>query len=230
MADENNTTAQDAVPSPIQPDLDQLRDDRVIPVARETLKIMAGQTGTDDKDSYVAALTDILRVSLAADLNLTMENPYIFQLTLGVYAAFQNVAQQVPMAESQDPRYAKIGREMMGLLVSANVPMGMNVKQEEQEKALEGIKPQLEALYLRENLSNLEVGHILEGIFRAFKTMEQGFSGNVERSVKRLEMKILQLQDMDDLTMSRLNEVLTTDIEELLAAGRVTRATGSEVE
>lgn len=202
------------------PDLEVLRDEKVIPVARGVLQDMAGEIASTDVNAdtdFASILVKILTRALAADLNLTTENPYIFQQILGAYAAFSSVVQKCKVSEAQDVRYSNIGREMLVLLANSNVPMGTKVTPEEQETALEAIKPELEAIFAQENLTWLEVKYILEGLFRSLKATEQLYSSNVEMSVKRMEAKILGIEDMTDLSMTKLNETLQADFAEMKA-------------
>ena len=234
MADTENTVApggaEEAVPSPIQPDLEAIRDERVIPVVKGMLADFAESlpTGDDTKNSdFTTALIKVLQRTLDADLNLTTENPYIFQLGLGVLSAFNDVVGECEKAPAEDERYGRVASRMMALLVQADVPMGTNVTPVQQKEALQSIKPQLQEIFLAENLTSLEISYILEGILRSFKTLEELFSGNVQRSVNRMEGKILGLEDITDLTMSKLDETLQRDISEFRDA-KVSRETAVE--
>lgn len=201
------------------PDLEKERDDRVIPVAQGVLEDMAGQSATvnvNNRSEFTNTIVSILKRSLAADLNVTTDNPYIFQLVLGAFGAFNNVVMDSKMADMQDERYSKIAHEMMLLLASAKVPMGMRVKSEEQIAALQSIKPQLEEIFAREMLSKLEVTYILEGLLNALKVTHQVYQQNIEDSIKRMEAKVLKIDDMNDLTMKKFDWALSTNIEEIL--------------
>lgn len=220
--DENQKDVGVDAPVPIEeakPDLEKERDARVIPVAQGILEDIAGQnTATDinDKSEFSNLIIKILNRALTADLNLTTDNSYAFQLVLGAYGAFNQVVMASKMAESQNVRYNAIAHEMMALFAKTNVPMGMSVTSEEQVKVLQVIQPDLEALFARENLTQLEISYILEGMMNALKVTEQVFSTSIQESVERMEAKILQIDNMTDLTMSKLNEVLMTDIDEIL--------------
>lgn len=196
-------------------DLEAQRDERVVPVAQGVLADMASEIASTDVNSdtdFTAILVKILQRTLAADLNLITENPEIFKNILGVYSAFSTVVQKSVHASDEDVRFGKIGREMMALLVKANIPMGMKATPALQAAAAEAIQPDLEAIFARENLTWLEIKYILEGLFRSLKSIEQLFSVNVERSVKHMEAKILGIDDMTDLTMGKLDETLKAEI------------------
>ena len=238
MSEENNNQAvgsQGHVPADVEgavppahevpqppaagPDLEQERDDRVIPVSQGILEDMAGMEqapDVNDRSEFTKVITSILKRSLAADLNLATDNSYMFQLVLGAFGAFNQTVMSCKMAESEDKRYSKIAHEMMSLLAGAKVPMGMKVKTEDQVAALESIKPQLEEIFAREMLTKLEVTYILEGLMNALKVTERVYSQNIGQSVNIMEAKILGLEDMTDLTMQKLDWALSTRIEEIL--------------
>ncbi len=202
---------------PPEVDLETLRDARVVPVAQAVLVDMAGEIASTDVNAdtdFTSVLVKVIQHALAADLNLTTENPYLFQLILGAYGAFSTVVQKCKVADAQDLRYGNIGREMMGLLAGANVPMGTKITSDEQIKALEVIQPQLEAVFARENLTWLEVKYILEGLFRSLKATEQLYTNNIGRSVDRMECKILGIEDKTDLSMKKLDATLQADMAE----------------
>lgn len=206
------------LPTDTGPDLELLRDNRVVPVAQGVLddisKSMPSTDITPDTD-FTTLLIQILQRTLDADLNLTTDNPYLFQLVLGVFAAFNTVTQKSKLTANDDSRFARIAGELMAIMVKANVPMGKDVKPAEQEKALEAYQGEFDAIFEREKLTSLELSYILEGMLRSFKTTEQLFSGNVQRSVQVMEAKILQIPDMTDLSMKTLDETLKGQIKEL---------------
>lgn len=231
MAEENNTT--EPVASPIQPSLEEIRDQRVAPVVKGVLEDLAASLPTTDitpQSDFTTVLIKVLQRTLDADLNLTMENPYVFQLALGVLSAFNDVVMECKKADPQDERYARVASRMMALMVSANVPIGMKVTADAQKEALRAIKPQLEEIFLAESLTSLEVSYILEGVLRSFKMIEQLFSGNVDRSVNRMEAKILGLEDITDLSMKKLDETLQRDIKEFQDAQVARETSEGEVE
>lgn len=218
--EENKDVA--AAPAAAAEDLDAIRDARVVPVAKGVLQDIAAEMSTADlsKDTdFTQLLIKILHRSLDADLNLTTENPYIFQLILGTFTAFSTVLQKAKITPTDDVRYAKIGREMLVLLAGVDVPMGTKVTPADQEKAIEAIQPQLEAIFEREKLTWLELKYILEGMLQSFKLNEQMFSGNVQRSVEKMEAKILGIDQMTDLSMKKLDDTLKAEIADTLANG-----------
>ena len=220
--DEKQEAAAAAIAEPAGPDLEAIRDERVVPVAKGVLQDMAALMTTADlnKDTdFTKLLIKILNRSLDADLNLTTENPYIFQLILGAFSSFSAVVQKAKITPTDDARYARIGREMMVLLAGVDIPMGTKVAPADQEAAIATIQPQLEALFEREGITWLEVKYILEGMLQSFKLNEQMFSGNVQRSVEKMEAKILGIEEMSDLTMSKLDATLKAEIADTLKNG-----------
>lgn len=202
---------------PAAPDLEALRDEKVIPVARGVLVDMAGEissTDVNEDTDFTSILVKILRRGLAADLNLVTDNPYVFQLILGSYSAFSSIIQKCKFSEAQDIRYSNIGRELMGILSSTDVPMGTKVTAKEQEAAFEAVQDQIQAIVDREKLTWLEMKYIMEGLFRSLKSTEQLYNNNVDLSVKRMEAKILGLEDITDLTMSKLDATLQAEFVE----------------
>lgn len=203
---------------PVEPEnLETLRDQRVLPVVRGVLSDIAEAMPSTDitpNTDFTTLLIKVLQRSLDADLNLTTENPYVFGQVLSVFSAFNTVVQKSKMADAPDERFARIAGQMMRFMASVDVPLGRDVKPEEQEAAMMVLQPEFEALFARENLTSLEVTYILEGIMRALKMTEQLFSGNVARSVSKMEAKILNIDDMTDLTMKKLDETLRVDIAE----------------
>lgn len=209
------------VPEPeVTPDPEKERDVRAVPVAHGVLEDLAGLNSVSDvqdRSEFTNVIVKILKRSLEADLNVALDNPYVFQLALGAFGAFNQFIQSCKMAESENKRYSTIAHEMMVLFADAKVPMGMQVKTEEQVAALESIRPQIEEIFAREMLTKLEVSYILEGLMNALKITHQVFSDNVKQAVDRMEAKILQVEFVSDLTMKQLDATLQTSIEEILA-------------
>lgn len=206
-----------AVSAPAEPvvDLEAVRDARVVPVAQGVLEDIVSEAAIaniENQSDISGVMSKILIRTLEADLNLTTENTYVFQLVLGAYGALSSVIQNSKMREIDEARFARIGSQVLGILAKANVPMGTKVKSEDQIAALEALKPELEAVWAAEDLSWLEIKYVLEGVFRGLKTVENNFSVNVEMSLKRMEAKILGVADMSDVTMKKLDETLRAEI------------------
>lgn len=197
-------------------DLEALRDEKVIPVVRGVLTDMAGEIASTEINAntdFTSLLTKVLQRGLNADLNLTTENPYVFQLVLSVYGAFSSVVQGCKVADTPDERYGSIGRELLTLMASVEVPLGGKTTPDAQATALKVLQPQIEEIFARENLTWLEVKYIMEGLFRSLKATEQLYSSNVERCLKTMEAKILGIEDMTDLSMKKLDQTLQAGFE-----------------
>lgn len=219
-----NTTAARGTPV-AGPSLEQQRDLRVVPVAQSTIEVIAGQnTAVDvnDRSEFTNVILSILQKSLDADLNIVTDVPYIFQLILSVYSAFNTVALAAKKPDVDMARFSKIAHEMMGLLASAKAPMGDGVKPEDQVTALEGIKPQLEELFSRENITQLELSYILESLMHTLKVTNDSFQQQIQRSVDRAEAKVWRLDDFSDLTLKKLDKVLQTSMDDLVKEGSMT--------
>ncbi len=90
------------------PTLEELRDAKVVPVAQGILEDIAGEVaGTDVNKAtdFTSVIIKILKRALAADLNVTTENPYLFQLALGAYGALSTVVQKSKIADIDDARF-----------------------------------------------------------------------------------------------------------------------------
>ncbi len=202
----------------VEPTAEELRDERVVPVAQGVLADLASEVSAADinkETDLTSIVIKVLKRGLAADLNLVTENPYVFSLVLGSYSALSTVVQKCRLTDTDDARFGKIGGEILSLLVNANVPMGAKVTKAQQEEAAEVVQPHLEEIFAREKLTWLEVKYIMEGLFRSLKSIEQVYMSNIELSVKRMEAKILGLEDMGDLSMSLLDATLQKDMSEV---------------
>lgn len=196
-------------------DLDKLRDEKCIPVARGVLIDMAAElmptTGVS-RAELQPVIMKILQRSLDADLNVLQENPFVFQLILGVLSGLSTTVQSCNTVAIDDARYGAIGKRILGIVATADIPMGKTLTPEEIETHFAAVKEQLNALFTEEKLSWLEVKYIMDSIFGAFKVTQQIFSENVEMSTHRMEAKLLGIGSMDELTMKTLDKALITPV------------------
>lgn len=204
------------------PDLDKLRDEKCIPVARMVLNDMAVEgipMESKTRAAFQPIVMKILQRGLDADLNLTTENPYIFQLLIGIFAPLNATIAECVMAPTDDTRYANIVKKMLSIVATANVPMGLDPASPEIRDAFQGpVKEQLAALIAEEKLTWLETKYILETLLVSLQAVQQIFSQNIEDATERMEAKILGIDSMSDLTMKRLNEALVTPTDTATAA------------
>lgn len=200
------------------PDLDKLRDEKCIPLARAVLNdmaIMLVPENANEKVDYNPLLKKILERTLEADTNIVMENPYIFQLMLGAMAGLNATVQLCAMSPIDDIRYGAIGKKIMGILATANVPLVAmkDPKKGVDPKVIEAdfapVKEQIEALFAEEKLNIMEVKYVMDNLFESFSDVQTIFMASVGQSSEKAEAKLFGLQDITDLSMKKLDEVLT---------------------
>lgn len=193
-------------------DLEKVRDDRCIPIARAVMNDMVDQLLPEDanvKIDYDSLIKSILQKNLDADLNITIETPYVFQLILSALAGLNKTVQTCDMLLIDDARYAAIGRKILAAVAVADVRL-VNATSEEVDEDFAPVKAKIDAIFTKEKLSMLEVKYIMDNIFSGFETVSNGFARALEKSSERAEAKLFGIESMSDLTMKRLQEVLTT--------------------
>lgn len=196
-------------------DLEKLRDEKCIPVAKAILKDLAQDLIPEDankKIDFTPAVKNILTKTLEADLNISTENSYIFQLILGVFAALNTTVQACDTVLIDDVRYGAISKKILDIVASADIRMG-NVMPEEIVLDFIPVKEQINALFAAEKLSMLEVKYIMDNIFTSFKTVTDMFNHSVQISSEKAEAKMFKVESMSDLTMKRLDEVLKEEVK-----------------
>lgn len=195
---------------PLQPprDLDKERDDRCYPVVYGILSDMVEGLVPEDASSDTKALElKTLQRTLDANLNIALDNPYVFQLILGVFSAFNATIAQCATVPIDRTRYAGIARKMLAILNEAHPRL--NPPQESDVEAdFAPIKEKINALFAEEKLNGLEVQYIIGALLQAFKNLQEGFMLSVEGSSKRAEARVFGVEDMTDLTMADLDRVL----------------------
>jgi hypothetical protein len=192
------------------PNLDTLRDEKCIPIAREVMKDISTTLLPEDANvlvNYNPMILKVLQRNLDNDLNIKVETPYVFQLILGALSGLNRTVQTCTVVPIDDIRYGKIGNKILGILADSNIRLG-NVTPEEIDADFAEVKANINALFTEEKLSMLEVKYIMDNIFEAFKVMNAGFNQSLETSVEKAEAKLLGIETMSDLTMKKLNDVL----------------------
>lgn len=195
---------------PGAPDLDKARDEKCIPVARAIFADMVSDLLPDDVDGrtdYSQIVLKILQKNFTADMNITIESPYIFQLILGVLSGLNASIQGAMTAPIDDARYKEIGRKILAIVSDANVRMG-SVTPEETAADFADAKIKLNDLFIAEKLNGLELKYVIDMIFNSFKAVNDLYSQNIERSVERGSAKLFGVESMTDLGLKRLDEVL----------------------
>lgn len=199
----------------VEPDADALRDEKCIPVAREMFRDVANLMIPEDaneKVDYNPVLIALLGKSLDANLNLTTENPYVFQLMLGILAALNVTVQGCDTKPIDDVRYGAIARKILQITADANVTIGP-VTPEQTLADFATVKEQINALFAEENLSMLEVKYIMDNIFDSFTSINNGFADSTANSMKQAEERLWKVEDMSDIDMKTLDTVLKTPVE-----------------
>ncbi len=190
--------------------LEQARDEKVIPVAKEILNDLAEKMMPEDANAsvdYNPVIMSILQRSLDADLNVTTENPYIFQLILKVFSGLNAAVQLAEVRPIDDVRFGAIAKKILQITASANLTFG-DITDEAQAAEFTPVREQLNKLVREEDLSMMEIKYIMDSIFAAFGQVNTIFLASVEQSTKKMEAKILGIEDMTDLSMKKLDETL----------------------
>lgn len=203
------------IKSPIQPDLDQIREDRCVPIARAMLAEMVTKLLPEDANlvvDYNPIVLKMLELGLEADLNITTEVPYIPQLILGAFSGLNLVVQGMTTVPMDEVRYAQIGSKILGFLAAANVRMDKTTPDTIAEDFAEA-KEQIQSLIDEEKLTLMELKYIMDNVFDSFKLVVNLYTGSVEKSMEQAEAKALGVESLTDLTMKRLDEVLKKDVE-----------------
>lgn len=192
------------------PDLEKLRDEKVFPVARGVFDDMVEcliPEDANDKVDWNPIVLKMLDRSLKADLNMTTETTYMFQLVLGILSGLNTAVQGATTVPIDDVRYGAIGKKILAITAKHNVRM-TNVMPEESAADFAPVREEINALFAAEQLSMLEVKYVMDSIFEAFKSVERLYLVNLEQSTKRAEAKLFGVDDMTDLTVGDVDRVL----------------------
>lgn len=201
------------VTAPIEPvvDLEKIRDEKVMPLAREMLKDVALAVGTLNEDQQVDIETVVLKSlsrTLESDLNIVSDIPYLFQLVLGAFTALNKTTQECETESMDDSRYGRVAQKVLSMVCEANITLG-DVKQEQTTADFAPIKEKLNDLFKAESLSKIEVRYVMDSIFEAFKQITGLYNRSIEESTEQASAKLFGIETMNDLTIGKLNEVLT---------------------
>jgi len=197
---------------------EELRDEKCIPVARGIFVDMATDlTEASAKGDFTPMMLKVMARALDADLNVTMENSYVFQLLLGVCSGLNATVQACETTPIDDVRYDGIIKKILSIIATSNVPMvAADPKAKPDPVKLEtdfaGVKEQLNALFKENNLSRIEVNYIMEKLFSSFQAVQNAFMNVVAQYGEKATAKLLGLEFSSDLTMKKLNEVLTSPV------------------
>lgn len=192
------------------PDLEALRDEKCVPVARNILGIMATDLipkDANDVVDYRPVALKVLTEFFTADLVIATEASYVPQLLLGVLSGLNQTAQMCDTLPIDDVRYGGISRKILEIVATTNVRM-TDVTKEMMEEDFAPVKEQLNKLFAEEKLNRLELKYVMDNIFDSFTALNNLVSQSLESSSARAEAKLFGIDSMDELTVRKLDEVL----------------------
>ena len=220
------------IPSPMQPDetgqivdttelpaapvknADELRDDKCFPVARAMFALIAANMIPEDASKSVdfnPVVKSLLQLGVDTDLNLTTENPYVYQLMLGQLAGLNVSVQGAVMTPIDDVRYGRIAKQILQFVADANVTLGP-VTQDQTVADFAPVMEKINALFAEEKLTMIEVKYIMDNIFDSFSHVQNGYTGIVEASMKQAEEKLWKVTDMSDISLQQVDKVLKDQV------------------
>lgn len=194
------------------PTLEEVRDEKCLPIAQSILEILPETLLPEDGISidHKPLVLAILRKSLEADLAVDSEAPYLAQLLLGAMSGLNATVQVCDTVPLDDVRYASIGKKILAMVAEARVRM-TNVKPEDMVADFAPVKEKLNALFAEEQLNRLEVKYITTNILESFSSANSIFGMSLEKTVRRAEAKVFGIEDMSELTMRKLDGFLTAE-------------------
>lgn len=204
-------TPAQAQEAPIEPDADQLRDDKCIPIARAMLIDVSTDLIPADGSQEVdlnPVLVKFLTKALEADLNLTTENPYVIQLQLSILSALNVSVQGATTLPIDETRYARIERALLAIASEADIPLGMQAIEDKGRTLGEEALAKINALFAEEKLTFIEIKYVMDTIFNAFNGLQNAFVGSTELSLKKAEESLWGVKDISDVTMGMLDQKL----------------------
>lgn len=202
--------AEATAPTPVEPDLETLRDEKCIPLARKIITDLGTYMIPEDASQKIDLNPLILRImqsNLDADTNIATENPYIFQLVLGALAGLNAAVQRCDVPTIDDVRFGKIQKKVLDIVSEANITLG-SVTPEESEADFKVVVEQLNVLFKEENLSYIEIKYFMDQIFSLWSQTTDFYNGLVAQQSEKAEAKLFGIEVMSDLTMKKLDEAL----------------------
>lgn len=195
-------------------DLDKLRDQKCIPVARAVFADMSQELLPADanvKVDFAPVTLKALTHAYNADLNLVTENTYVFQLILKVLSRLNVTVNASKLTPADDERYARIGQKILQMVVAADISFDPKKEQAAVDPEFNALQPKFEALFEEEKLTAMEMKYIMDSLFTSFNTVTAYFAESTEQNLKRAEAKAFGLEDMDDLSMKKLDSFLVAN-------------------
>lgn len=186
-------------------DLNKERDERCIPVAKVLLGEISHDLTTESGPKTLALKS--LSIMLEKDLNIVTDVPYIPQLILKALSGLNSAINTCILEPIDTEKYTRITNEILVILAESDVKIGDITPMEEMKEFIP-VKEKIQEIVSREKLNEFEVKHIMDNIFNYFQAMEKMLMTSIETSSKKAEAKLFELDDLDDLTMKKLNDVL----------------------
>lgn len=214
--DTQNNDEQEKVVA-AEPNLDKMRDERVVPLVHDTLHDLAELLIPEDASKEVnfnPLILKILERTFGADLNITTEVSYLFQMILSVLTVLNTTVQKTTTVPIDDVRYGAIAKKVLAIVAGEQFRLGQDVKPEELQADFAPVQEKINALFAEEKLTMLEVKYIMDNIFSSFTAVHNGFQSSLEQSAARAEAKLFGVDNMNDLTMKKLNEILTAPVSQ----------------
>jgi len=201
-----------------EPNLEKLRDEKCVPIARGMLNDMAVEMIPVDANVEIDFRPVVLKMltrTLDADANIATDIPYIFQLIKGVFMALSATVQQVqPKKQIDDVRFGAIMKKILGIVATANIRMAEATPDTIKEDFMP-VKEQLQTLFDAEEMSFLEIKYCMDNIFSSFDRVTDNFKKNIDIAVDKASSKAMGVEFMSDVSMRRLDEFLKAPVEEV---------------
>jgi len=184
--------------------LEELRDEKCIPVARAILAdLPTDMLGQDGTPLAVKMLTHVLET----DMNIVTEVSYIPQLLLGGLSGLNAAVQAATKDPIDDGRYKAIAERMLRMLSDENLTLG-NVTAEQMAIDQAPLVEKLGSLFAEEKLDSLETKYIMDSIFEAFASVSNMFSDSLSKSTEKATAKAFGIDNAKDLSTGKVNEML----------------------
>lgn len=193
-------------------DLDALRDEKCIPVAKEILGFLATDLiplNPNEPVNYKPLALKIIGEFFKADLVISTEVSYVPQVILGVLSGLNTTVQQCDLEPSDIARYDAIAKKILAIVFTASIRMGRDANADTHKEDFVPVKEQLNALFKEEKVTMFELKYIMDTIFSSFTALNNIVSSSIEASSARAEAKLFGVESMDELTIKKLDEVLT---------------------
>jgi hypothetical protein len=197
--------------NPAPADLEALRDQKCEPVVRGMLNDLAKDLippDANEKIDYNPVILALQQRALDADLNITTEVSYVFQLITGVLQGLSATVQTCTFVPPDDVKYGRIAKQILLILAGATSVDVLDSKAENIEKNFAAVKPQIDQLFMQEKLSMLEIKYIMDNVFDAYNDVESAFMQLLKQHGDQASAKLFGVESLVDLSLKKLDEVL----------------------